>query len=96
MTDITKRRRTVAETRFARYRFGWEVEEVHHWHAAGEHELCRTVLFCGEAPGSPCVRGHFYVRFEPGRAAVEECHAMIDGCLVGSDPFGAKARRRVG
>jgi hypothetical protein len=95
MTDITERRRAVAEARFTGYQFGWEVEEVHHWHAAGgEDELCRTVLFCGEAPGSPCVRGHFYVRFRPGRAVVAECYAMIEGCLIGSHPVRAKVRRR--
>ena len=94
MKDLDKRRHAVAEARFANYQFGWDVEEVHHWHAGGEDELCRTVLFCGEAPGSPCVRGHFYVRFQPGRATVEECYAMIDGCLVGTTPVRLKARRR--
>ena len=95
MRNFTKRRRAVADARFAGYQFGWEVEEVHHWHATGgQDEFCRTILWCGEAPGSPCVRGHFYVRFKPGRAAVAECYAMIDGCLVGSSLARAKARRR--
>lgn len=93
MKDFTKRRHAAAEARFTTYQFGWEVEESHHWHAGGEHELCRTVLFCGEAPGSPCVRGHFYVRFDPGGTAIEECYAMIDGCLVGSSPTRARAKR---
>jgi hypothetical protein len=85
MKHFTGRRRAAAEARFAGHQFGWEVEEVHHWHEAGSaDEYCRTVLFCGEAPGSPCVRGHFYIRFEPGGAKVADSYAMIDGCLVGS------------
>lgn len=93
MKDFTKRRRMAAETRFASHLFGLDVEEVHHLHAGVAHEFCRTVLFCGEAPGSPCFRGHFYVRFRPGSASIEESYAMIDGCLVGSHPIGARARR---
>lgn len=95
MKHFTESRRAAAEARFARHQFGWEVEEAHHWHEAGSaNEFCRTVLFCGEAPGSPCVRGHFYIRFRPGRATVEECYAMIDGCLVGSSSV--RARGNVG
>ena len=85
MSDLARRRLAVSEARFENYRFGgWEVEEVHHWHSTGDRDvLCRTVLFCAEAPGGPCVRGHFYVRFRPGRAIVNECYGMIDGCLIG-------------
>jgi hypothetical protein len=97
MKILNRRRRVVAEAKFADYQFGWEVEEVHHWHSAGGGDaFCRTVLFCGEAPGSPCVRGHFYVRFRRDRASIEECYAMIDGCLVGDGPVRANARRRAG
>jgi hypothetical protein len=86
MSDLTKRRLAAAEARFERYRFGaWEVEEAHHWHidVLGD-EFCRTVLFCAEAPGGPCLRGHFLVRFQPGGSSVVECHAMIDGCSIGN------------
>ncbi len=97
MNDLAQRRLAIAEARFDGYQFGWEVEEAHHWHVddSGD-EYCRTVLFCGEAPGSPCVKGHFLVRFLPGRPIVEECHAMIDGCLVGQDPFAAQVLRKAG
>lgn len=97
MNDLTKRRLALAEARFDAYEFDWEVEEVHHWHVEGQgDEYCRSVLFCGDAPGSPCRRGHFLVRFLPGRATVDECYAMIDGCLVGRDPELAQAMRKAG
>lgn len=87
MNRLAKRRLASAEARFDRYRFGWEVEEVHHWHLQGQgDEYCRTVLFCGDSPGAPCIRGHFLVRFVPGQVIVEECYAVIDGCLIGHDP----------
>jgi hypothetical protein len=95
MKDFTKRRRAAADASFADHYLDWEVEEVHHWHAAGSPDAySRTVLFCGEAPGSPCLRGHFYVRFEPGGAKVEECYAMIDGCLIGRGAVRAKGKSR--
>jgi hypothetical protein len=71
------------------------VEEVHHWHSDGD-EYCRTVLFCGDSPGDPCRKGHFLVRFLPGRPIVDECYAMIDGCLVGHDPDLAQPMRKAG
>jgi hypothetical protein len=86
MSDLTKRRLAAAEARFERYPFGaWEIEEAHHWHidVLGD-EFCRTVLFCAEAPGGPCLRGHFLVRFQPGGSSVVECHAMNDGCSIGN------------
>jgi hypothetical protein len=85
MNDLIKRRLATAEARFERYSFGaWEVEEAHHWHVALRgNELCRTVLFCADTPGGPCVRGHFLVRFQPGGTNVDECYAMIDGCSIG-------------
>jgi hypothetical protein len=87
MNELAKRRRAIAEAKFDSYHFDWEVEEVHHWHIDGRgDEYCRTVLFCGDSPGDSCVRGQFVVRFLPGRPIVDECYAMIDGCLVGQDP----------
>jgi hypothetical protein len=84
MTNLTKRRLTKAEARFDAYEFGWEVEEIHHWHATGRDDvLCRTVLFRGESLCGPWLTGHFVVRFQPDRAAITECYAMIDGCLIG-------------
>lgn len=87
MNEFAKRRLAISEAKFESYHFGWEVEEVHHWYVDGHRdEYCRTVLFCGDSPGDPCVRGHFLVRFLPGRAIIDECYAIIDGCLVGHDP----------
>ena len=98
--DLPKRRLIIAEARFERYRFGaWEVEEAHHWHVALQgNELSRTVLFCADAPGGPCVSGHFIVRFHPERTTVDECYAMIDGCSIGnvSPATPRKGRRREG
>jgi hypothetical protein len=87
MNELAKRRLAISEARFDAYQFGWEVEEVQHWHAEGQGDVyCRTVLFCGDSPGDPCVRGHFLVRFLPGKPIVDECYAMIDGCLIGHEP----------
>ena len=90
---LTRQRLLTCESRFERYRFGaWEVEEVHHWHfVAASDEFCRTVLFCADDPGGPCIKGHFIVRFRRGLTLVDECYAAIDGCYVGNDP---KRRRR--
>src|SRR5262245_8437168 len=97
MTDLSGRCLAIAEARFEGYEFGWEVEEVHHWHqdAAGE-VFYRTVLFCADAPGGPCTRGEFVVRFLPNRPFVDECYAMIDGCLVGQDSGDAQILRKAG
>lgn len=87
MNELAKRRLAISEARFESYDFDWEVEEVSHWQIDRQgDEYCRTVIFCGDSPGGPCIRGHFAVRFVPGRPIVEECHAMIDGCLIGHDP----------
>jgi hypothetical protein len=95
MSELTKRRLAISEAKFDAYHFGWKVEEVHHWHIEDQgNEFCRTVLFCGGSPGDPCVRGHFHVRFLPRRATVDECYAMIDGCLIGHDPDLAQTERR--
>src|SRR5262249_959063 len=86
MNELAQRRLAISEARFDTYDFGHEVEEVHHWHATGQgDEYCRTILFCGDAPGAPSVRGHFLVRFLPNRPVVDACDAMIDGCLIGRD-----------
>jgi len=45
-------------------------------------------------PAPPCVRGHFLVRFLPNRPVVDECYAMIDGCLVGRDTALDQALRK--
>jgi hypothetical protein len=97
MSGLTERRLAIAEARFDEYEFGWDVEEVHHWHhdAAGD-AFSRTVLFCGDAPGSACIRGEFVVRFLTGRPFVDECYAMIDGCLIGRDPGAAQILRKAG
>ena len=96
MVDLTKQRLLICESRFERYRFGtWEVEEDHHWHfVAASDEFCRTVLFCADDPGGPCIKGHFIVRFRPGLTQVDECYAAIDGCYVGNDPIGRRRRRK--
>ncbi|WP_162917292.1 hypothetical protein [Dongia deserti] len=95
MNELADRRLAIAEARFDAYQFSWEVEEVHHWHIdAGRNEYCRTVLLCGDSPGDPCVRGHFVVRFLPNRPIIDECYAMIDGCLVGYDPDLAQPLRK--
>ena len=87
MNELAKRRLAISEAKFDSYQFGWEVEEVHQWHVDAQgNEYCRTVLFCGDSPGDPCIRGYFAVRFLSGRTIVDECHAMIDGCLIGHDP----------
>jgi hypothetical protein len=97
MNELAKRRLAISEAKFEAYHFDWEIEEAHHWHVAGEgNEYCRTVLFCGDSPGGPCLRGHFLVRFLRGRATVDACHAMIDGCLVGHDPALDQALRKAG
>ena len=97
MNALAQRRLAISEARFDTYDFGWEVEEVHHWHTAGQgDEYCRTVLFCGDAPGGPCVEGHFVVRFLPNRPIVDECYAMIDGCLIGHDRALEHALRKAG
>ena len=95
MNELAERRLAISEARFETYDFGFEVEEVHHWHTTGQgDEYCRTILFCGDAPGAPSVRGHFLVRFLPNRPVVDECHAMIDGCLVGRDTALDQALRK--
>jgi hypothetical protein len=95
MNELAKRRLAIAEAKFDTYEFGWEVEEVHHWHTdGGTDEYCRTVLLCGDSPGDPCLKGHFLVRFLPGRPIVDECYAMIDGCLIGQDPDLAQPMRK--
>ena len=87
MNELTQRRLAVAEAKFDAYQFDWEVEEYHHWHTQDDSDIfCRTVLFCGEAPGAPCMKGIFVVRFQPRREVIDECYAMIDGCLIGNDP----------
>src|SRR5262245_52588107 len=97
MSDLAERRLAIAEARFDEYEFSWEVEEVHHWHhEAASDTFCRTVLFCADAPGSPCVRGEFVVHFLKGRPFVDECYAMIDGCLVGQDPGATQVLRKAG
>lgn len=97
MDELLRRRLAVSEARFDSYQFGWEVEEAHHWHLSGDaNTLCRTVLFCADSPGGASIRGHFEVRFLPHRAIVDECHAMIDGCLVGHDPDLAQEMRKAG
>ena len=97
MNELTKRRLAIAEAKFDSYDFGWAVEEVHHWHTDdGRAEYCRTVLFCGDSPGDPCLRGEFVVRFLPGRAIVDECYGMIDGCLIGQDTDLAQPMRKAG
>lgn len=94
MSDLTRRRLAICEGEFESYGFGaWVVEEAHHWHATGHRdEFCRTVLFCSEVPGGPCVRAHFFVRFCPGKTGIDECYAMIDGCLIGIEA--ARSRRK--
>lgn len=95
MDELAERRLAIAEARFDAYQFGWEVEEVQHWHLEGQGDAyCRTVMFCGVSPGDPCLRGHFLIRFLPGLAIVDECYAMIDGCLVGHEPHLAQALRK--
>jgi hypothetical protein len=95
MHELAKRRLAISEARFDSYHFDWEVEEALHWHVDSQrNEYCRTVLFCGDSPGDPCIRGHFLVRFLPGRAIVDECYAMIDGCLIGCEPDLAHAMRK--
>lgn len=97
MNELAQRRLAISEARFETYEFGWEVEEAQHWHATGHaDEYCRTILFCGDAPGAPCVRGHFLVRFLPNRPVVDECYAMIDGCLVGHDTTLEQVLRKAG
>ncbi|HET6622010.1 MAG TPA: hypothetical protein VFG64_18875 [Dongiaceae bacterium] len=97
MNELAQRRLAISEARFETYEFGWEVEEAHHWQVAGQgDEYCRTVLFCGDTPGGPCLRGQFVVRFLRGRPIVDGCHAMIDGCLVGHDTDLAQAMRKAG
>jgi hypothetical protein len=95
MNELAKRRLAISEARFDAYQFGWEVEEVAHWHVERQGDVyCRTVLFCGDAPGGSCVRGHFLVRFLPGRPIVDECYAMIDGCIVGYELDPAQMMRK--
>ena len=95
MNELAKRRLAISEARFETYQFDWEVEETHHWRVEGQGDVyCRTVLFCGDAPGAACVRGHFLVRFLPNRQIVDECYAMIDGCLIGQDPDLAQELRK--
>jgi len=103
MNDLARQRLAIAEARFDDYEFGWEVEEVHHWHQSGQgvgrgDTFCRTVLFCADGStdgeGGPCIRGEFVVRFLPNRPFVDECYAMIDGCLVGRDPGAAQILRK--
>jgi hypothetical protein len=95
MSDLAKQRRAIAEARFDDYQFGWDIEEAHHWHHdAQRDELRRTVLFCADSPGDPCVRGEFVVRFLTKRPFVDECYAVIDGCLVGQDPGAMEILRK--
>jgi hypothetical protein len=89
------RRLAVCEALFDAYQFGWDVEEVHHWCSDEQGDrFFRAVLFCGVSPCDPCIPGYFHVRFLPRRTKVDECYAIIDGCLIGQDPNARLGRRR--
>ncbi len=95
MNELAKRRLAISEAKFDAYHFGWEVGEVLDWYVEGQgDEYSRTVMFCGDSSGDPCIKGHFLVRFLSGRAVIDECYAMIDGCLIGQDPDLAQDMRK--